>query len=317
MYRKFTLLFLLAALLLYPGNADAKYVTDSTALAQQTKLTSDISAPDIPVELGLIIPWNSVTNPPTFSPGGKYPKWADCDGRSIAGSDLCMERGICNTPNFKNKFLRASTDRIGQNFLDSLRSHNHEQPGHTHMVDTHLTSTAVTGRVDDVTTKGQLDSTDVSGIAAGQVVSVPHTSVAAAGTETVGFGYDVTWQAPVSSSTSTGGGGGGGHHAEPAPAHSHSLDLRSYAAGTVWEEVTANDSELVNAKVVNEKTTGKLVNDSTSGNVVNDHASGEAHEAGDDPTFYTSMYGSTRTNTTTQNNSTETAPEHQRVRYLS
>lgn len=74
--------------------------------------------------------------------------WLECDGRAFSATEYPELARLYpgRVPDLRDQFLRGGTPaQVGQTAQDSVRSHYHSQPPHTHSVGTQLTSTAVSG----------------------------------------------------------------------------------------------------------------------------------------------------------------------------
>ena len=113
------------------------------------------------IPVGTIIPWISLSAPEDAW------AWLDCDGSTFSASqypDLAkLYPGVL--PDLRDEFLRGgSVAQIGQKTQDSIKSHLHSVPPHSHTV-------SGTASAQNVSVGGQ----SVSGTAAGQQYIFDHT----------------------------------------------------------------------------------------------------------------------------------------------
>lgn len=149
--KKLSVLLILAALALgVPTNAAQKTMKakDATWLADESVMTSNIDQARGNYPLGAIVAY------PRNGPISTYVSddWMECNGQPIpATKDIVKKLGITQTPNlYKGEsatggafFLRAAVE-AGVTGNDTIRSHKHGQPAHTHKFNGKLTSTDVT-----------------------------------------------------------------------------------------------------------------------------------------------------------------------------
>ena len=117
------------------------------------------------IPVGTVITWPSNTWPSEAN------KWLECNGQSINNTVYPELVGVVGSrvPDYRGRFLRGlqSGHSVGQTVANSIKSHNHSQPTHTHSFSGQLVSTALSG-----TAAGQRYSStaslSVSGTAAGQ-----------------------------------------------------------------------------------------------------------------------------------------------------
>ena len=148
------LLAIFLAMPAHPATAADATSFDPTLVAVKPRL--------IPV--GTIIPWISLSAPEDAW------AWLDCDGSSFSASqypDLAkLYPGVL--PDLRDEFLRGGTlAQIGQKTQDSIKSHLHSVPPHSHTV-------SGTASAQNVSVGGQ----SVSGTAAGQQYLWDHTWLA-------------------------------------------------------------------------------------------------------------------------------------------
>ena len=155
--KRLLLLFLLCFGLVLPGVA-----ADGTSFNPTTISVKSVGA-SIPV--GTVITWPSNSWP------SDRDNWLECNGQSISSAVYPELVGVVGSrvPDYRGRFLRgvSSGHSVGQTVANSIKSHNHTQPTHTHSFSGQLVSTALTG-----TATGQKYSSSVnltvSGTAAGQ-----------------------------------------------------------------------------------------------------------------------------------------------------
>ena len=155
--KRLLLLFLLCFGLALPGVA-----ADGTSFNPTTISVKSVGA-SIPV--GTVITWPSNSWP------SDRDNWLECNGQSISSAVYPELVGVVGSrvPDYRGRFLRgvSSGHSVGQTVANSIKSHNHTQPTHTHSFSGQLVSTALSG-----TAAGQRYSStaslSVSGTAAGQ-----------------------------------------------------------------------------------------------------------------------------------------------------
>ena len=158
--KRLLLLFLLCFGLVLPGVA-----ADGTSFNPTTISVKSVGA-SIPV--GTVITWPSNSWP------SDRDNWLECNGQSISSAVYPELVGVVGSrvPDYRGRFLRGlqSGHSVGQTVANSLKSHNHTQPTHTHSFSGQLVSTALSG-----TAAGQSFSSaanlGVSGWAAGQSIT--------------------------------------------------------------------------------------------------------------------------------------------------
>ena len=159
--KRLLLLFLLCFGLALPGVA-----ADGTSFNPTTISVKSVGA-SIPV--GTVITWPSNSWP------SDRDNWLECNGQSISSAvypELFGVLGKTAVPDYRGRFLRGlqSGHSVGENVANSIKSHNHTQPTHTHTFSGQLVSTALSG-----TAGGQSFSSaanlGVSGWAAGQSIT--------------------------------------------------------------------------------------------------------------------------------------------------
>ena len=159
--KRLLLLFLLCFGLALPGVA-----ADGTSFNPTTISVKSVGA-SIPV--GTVITWPSNSWP------SDRDNWLECNGQSISSAvypELVGVLGKTTVPDYRGRFLRGlqSGHSVGENVANSIKSHNHTQPTHTHTFSGQLVSTALSG-----TAAGQSFSSaanlGVSGWAAGQSIT--------------------------------------------------------------------------------------------------------------------------------------------------
>ena len=158
--KRLLLLFLLCFGLALPGVA-----ADGTSFNPTTISVKSVGA-SIPV--GTVITWPSNSWP------SDRDNWLECNGQSISSAVYPELVGVIGSrvPDYRGRFLRGlqSGHSVGQTVANSIKSHNHSQPTHTHSFSGQLVSTALSG-----TAAGQSFSSaanlGVSGWAAGQSIT--------------------------------------------------------------------------------------------------------------------------------------------------
>ena len=158
--KRLLLLFLLCFGLALPGVA-----ADGTSFNPTTISVKSVGA-SIPV--GTVITWPSNSWP------SDRDNWLECNGQSISSAVYPELVGVIGSrvPDYRGRFLRGlqSEHSVGQTVANSIKSHNHTQPTHTHSFSGQLVSTALSG-----TAAGQSFSSaanlGVSGWAAGQSIT--------------------------------------------------------------------------------------------------------------------------------------------------
>lgn len=159
--KRLLLLFLLCFGLALPVVA-----ADGTSFNPTTISVKSVRA-SIPV--GTVITWPSNSWP------SDRDNWLECNGQSISSAvypELVGVLGKSTIPDYRGRFLRGLQPghSVGENVANSIKSHNHTQPTHTHSFSGQLVSTALTG-----TAGGQSFSSaanlGVSGWANGQTIT--------------------------------------------------------------------------------------------------------------------------------------------------
>ena len=158
--KRLLLLFLLCFGLALPGVA-----ADGTSFNPTTISVKSVGA-SIPV--GTVITWPSNSWP------SDRDNWLECNGQPISSAVYPELVGVIGSrvPDYRGRFLRGlqSGHSVGQTVANSIKSHNHSQPTHTHSFSGQLVSTALSG-----TAAGQSFSSaanlGVSGWAAGQSIT--------------------------------------------------------------------------------------------------------------------------------------------------
>jgi hypothetical protein len=133
--KRLLLLFLLCFGLALPGVA-----ADGTSFNPTTISVKSVGA-SIPV--GTVITWPSNSWP------SDRDNWLECNGQSISSAVYPELVGIIGNrvPDYRGRFLRgvSSGHGVGQTVANSIKSHNHTQPTHTHSFSGQLVSTALSG----------------------------------------------------------------------------------------------------------------------------------------------------------------------------
>ena len=133
--KRLLLLFLLCFGLVLPGVA-----ADGTSFNPTTISVKSVGA-SIPV--GTVITWPSNSWP------SDRDNWLECNGQSISSAVYPELVGVIGSrvPDYRGRFLRGlqSGHSVGQTVANSLKSHNHTQPTHTHSFSGQLVSTALSG----------------------------------------------------------------------------------------------------------------------------------------------------------------------------
>ena len=115
------------------------------------------------IPVGTVITWPSNSWPSDAD------KWLECNGQSISSTVYPELVGVVGSrlPDYRGRFLRGASSghSVGQTVANSIKSHNHTQPAHTHSF------------------SGQLVSTALSGTAAGQRYTDSHTGLDGRGTQ--------------------------------------------------------------------------------------------------------------------------------------
>ena len=149
MKRFYLFLFLLLASLVFSSPVLA---ADSTSFDPTTVMVQSVGA-SIPV--GTVITWPSNSWP------SDRDNWLECNGQSISSAVYPELVGVVGSrvPDYRGRFLRgvSSGHSVGQTVANSIKSHNHTQPTHTHSFSGQLVSTALTG-----TARGQSFSASAS-----------------------------------------------------------------------------------------------------------------------------------------------------------
>lgn len=109
-------IFLAMAMALTLGAFQSSWAAPRTSatLATTTNLTDNISNPDSGVPIGTVINW-----PYEWMPKDAE-NWRECNGKSIAGTELCKTTGQCVAPNYQGVFLRGYGGKSGN--LGELQS---------------------------------------------------------------------------------------------------------------------------------------------------------------------------------------------------
>ncbi len=136
MKRSYLFLFLLLASLVFSSPILA---ADSTSFDPTKVMVQSIGA--IPV--GTVITWPSNSWP------SDKDNWLECNGQSISSTvypELVAVVGS-TVPDYRGRFLRgvSSGHFVGEKVANSIKSHNHTQPAHTHSFSGQLVSTALSG----------------------------------------------------------------------------------------------------------------------------------------------------------------------------
>ena len=133
--KRLLLLFLLCFGLVLPGVA-----ADGTSFNPTTISVKSVGA-SIPV--GTVITWPSNSWP------SDRDNWLECNGQSISSAVYPELVGVVGSrvPDYRGRFLRGlqSGHSVGQTVANSIKSHNHSQPTHTHSFSGQLVSTALSG----------------------------------------------------------------------------------------------------------------------------------------------------------------------------
>ena len=133
--KRLLLLFLLCFGLALPGVA-----ADGTSFNPTTISVKSVGA-SIPV--GTVITWPSNSWP------SDRDNWLECNGQSISSAVYPELVGIIGSrvPDYRGRFLRGlqAGHSVGQTVSNSIKSHNHTQPTHTHSFSGQLVSTALSG----------------------------------------------------------------------------------------------------------------------------------------------------------------------------
>ena len=120
--KRLLLLFLLCFGLALPGVA-----ADGTSFNPTTISVKSVGA-SIPV--GTVITWPSNSWP------SDRDNWLECNGQSISSAVYPELVGVIGSrvPDYRGRFLRGiqSGYSVGQTVANSIKSHNHTQPTHTH-----------------------------------------------------------------------------------------------------------------------------------------------------------------------------------------
>ena len=248
--KRLLLLFLLCFGLALPGVA-----ADGTSFNPTTISVKSVGA-SIPV--GTVITWPSNSWP------SDRDNWLECNGQSISSAVYPELVGIIGNrvPDYRGRFLRGiqSGHSVGETVANTLKSHNHTQPTHTHSFSGQLVSTALSG-----TAAGQKYSStaslSVSGTAAGQSYLDRHMEAA---------------RSPIS------GSGGGTAAATYVYGSEYGVDY-FFAANNSYR--TANSSSV--SGTAKGTVSGTAQSSSVSGNLRNGAVSGSIGAGGGNPTDYT------------------------------
>ena len=248
--KRLLLLFLLCFGLALPGVA-----ADGTSFNPTTISVKSVGA-SIPV--GTVITWPSNSWP------SDRDNWLECNGQSISSAVYPELVGVIGSrvPDYRGRFLRGiqSGHSVGETVANTLKSHNHTQPTHTHSFSGQLVSTALSG-----TAAGQKYSStaslSVSGTAAGQSYLDRHMEAA---------------RSPIS------GSGGGTAAATYVYGSEYGVDY-FFAANNSYR--TANSSSV--SGTAKGTVSGTAQSSSVSGNLRNGAVSGSIGAGGGNPTDYT------------------------------
>ena len=163
------------------------YAADSTAFdPTKVRIQAQNSIP-----VGTVIAWHSTGNPADMrNPDGTY-NWLECNGQSISQTvypELFAVVGA-RTPDFRGQFLRGLDvgHSVGERVQDTVKSHAHGQPAHTHSWNGQLASTALTG-----TAAGQQFNDTKAGISSSPVQQDTHQIVTAVTSTTTNEGHSHT-----------------------------------------------------------------------------------------------------------------------------
>ena len=222
--------FVLGLGIVQPG-----FCLDSTGFNPATVSVQSVGS-SIPV--GTVITWPSSSWPPDAD------NWLECNGQAINSTVYPELVGVIGSrvPDYRGRFLRGlqSGHSVGQTVANSIKSHNHTQPTHTHSFSGQLVSTALSG-----TAGGQSFSSAASlgvrGWAAGQSISrggAGGQSFSYQGSTTGSGGY-VTFR--HDSGTTSGGNGAGG----VVPSYSATPPTSS---GLPWEPTITVNHGIVYSK---------------------------------------------------------------------
>ena len=248
--KRLLLLFLLCFGLALPWVA-----ADGTSFNPTTISVKSVGA-SIPV--GTVITWPSNSWP------SDRDNWLECNGQSISSAVYPELVGVIGSrvPDYRGRFLRGiqSGHSVGETVANTLKSHNHTQPTHTHSFSGQLVSTALSG-----TAAGQKYSStaslSVSGTAAGQSYLDRHMEAA---------------RSPIS------GSGGGTAAATYVYGSEYGVDY-FFAANNSYR--TANSSSV--SGTAKGTVSGTAQSSSVSGNLRNGAVSGSIGAGGGNPTDYT------------------------------
>lgn len=214
-------------------------------------------------------------------------------------------------PDYRGRFLRGlqSGHSVGQTVANSIKSHNHTQPTHTHSFSGQLVSTALSG-----TAAGQKYSSsanlDVSGTAAGQRYSST-ANLSVSGTAAGQRYLDRHMEAARSPLSGSGGGTAAATYVYGseygvdyffAANNSYRTTNSSSVTGTARGTVSGTASSSSVTGTARGTVSGTANSSSVSGNLRSGTVSGTIGQGGGDPTNYTG--------------SSETAPDHIYVRCL-
>ena len=326
--KRLLLLFLLCFGLALPVVA-----ADGTSFNPTTISVKSVGA-SIPV--GTVITWPSNSWP------SDRDNWLECNGQSISSAVYPELVGVVGSrvPDYRGRFLRGiqSGHSVGQTVANSIKSHNHTQPTHTHSFSGQLVSTALSG-----TAAGQSFSSaanlGVSGWAAGQSITsggAGGQSFSYQGSTSSSSGGYVTFRHDTGTTNSYGPDGIiPGYSATPPTAswgititENNGVFYSKYSSGSGGDRSTVTTSYVpfsgAKAQTMGGVTSGGSIWGSTgggsvsgtasgtisgttnassvSGNLRNGNVSGVIDAGGGDPTDYTG--------------GSETAPDHIYVRCL-
>ena len=127
--------FVLGLGIVQPG-----FCLDSTGFNPATVSVQSVGS-SIPV--GTVITWPSSSWPPDAD------NWLECNGQAINSTVYPELAGVIGSrvPDYRGRFLRGlqAGHSVGQTVANSIKSHNHTQPTHTHSFSGQLVSTALSG----------------------------------------------------------------------------------------------------------------------------------------------------------------------------
>ena len=109
------------------GIVQLGFCLDSTGFNPATVSVQSVGS-SIPV--GTVITWPSSSWPPDAD------NWLECNGQAINSTVYPELVGVVGSrvPDYRGRFLRGiqSGHSVGQTVANSIKSHNHTQPTHTH-----------------------------------------------------------------------------------------------------------------------------------------------------------------------------------------